>query len=85
MRLNVYCDACKHKLLNKSLDNPCRVCTATHVYCNYFYFEHAGCEHCNEGTKIGDEFYVDVSGNLLKGGYDDIEINYCPICGRKLK
>ncbi len=43
-----------------------------------------GCNHCNEGVKIGDEFYIEISGNLLKGGYDDIEINYCPMCGRKL-
>lgn len=44
-----------------------------------------GCEHCKEGVKIGNEFYIEISENLLKGGYDDVEINYCPICGWKLK
>ena len=84
MRLNEFCRTCSHKLMDKNVDKSCKRCAGTHIYSNYLFYESEGCEHCNEGVKIGDEFYVEISGNLLKGGYDDIEINCCPICGRKL-
>jgi len=60
--------------------------------------EVCGCEYCKYGKdiyeKIDDQCkslndYINISGNVLSVDfgckvYVDVEINYCPMCGRKL-
>ena len=49
-----------------------------------------GCEYCNDGSVIcnaDEEFYI--SGNTLRVDigchcYGQMEINFCPMCGRRL-
>lgn len=52
------------------------------------------CEYCENGKGLGDSIKGDgvfIEGSILYGIYDsgycncEAEINYCPMCGRKLK
>jgi len=51
------------------------------------------CEYCENGKGLGDSIKSDgvfIEGFILYGRYDggycncEAEINYCPMCGRKL-
>lgn len=52
------------------------------------------CEYCENGKGLGNSIKSDgvfIEGSILHGRYDggycncEAEINYCPMCGRKLK
>jgi len=68
-RMNVFCKSCKHKSMDKNIDEPCKRCAGTHIYSNYLFYKSEGCDFCNGEH----ELVIDTSG-----------INYCPKCGRKL-
>lgn len=47
------------------------------------------CKYCegnvDEREDLMDGIYVDANGNLTNDiELDDVKINYCPMCGRKL-
>ena len=51
-----------------------------------------GCKYCRDGAVIGldlcnDEITIDTDGKIhvMGGGDWELQINYCPMCGRQLR
>ena len=44
-----------------------------------------GCEFCNDQDNTIDGIYQNDEGDYLDDfDYEEIKVNFCPICGRKL-